>query len=364
MRAKGARGAAAALALALVATAAGAAAADAPEKKRTVVFVSPQSEQLDAQLRDALTAQLAGGKAELVFEHFATAADTLRSQVSEARSLASAHDAMGVFWLDAAVDRDWLVYLCEPDGDRVLVRRITLESDGTAAATEAVAVITRQSSEALVEGQTIGMQAVDVPVETRAAPEKSSHPLTAQVPRPPTVERGRGFGISIAYVGDSPAREIVWQSGMHVAATYRARSGVYASAGFTLLKEMIVESPDLVFQVNRLPVELGLGVALGHGRLFPSLELAGIAEITGRHVVSAGPIYKATPDATRTAVFLSPRVRLGYTVSRMFEIYLRGGLDFAVNGFSFVTRVDGTTRELLKIHDFRPALEVGGSFWP
>jgi len=333
--------------------------------KRSIVFVSPASEELDTSLRDALTAQLSGGEAEVVFEHFATTSTSLRNQVSEARSLASAHDAAGVFWLDAQVDGDWLVYLSEPSGDRVLVRRITVEPGGASAATEAVAVITRQSSEALLAGETIGMQPVDVPREPEiTSPPTHLTPAKHPVFHEPMFTRPHGLAIAISYVGDSPARTIPWQSGARVSLSYRARSGFQAGAGFTLFKQAVIEAPGLVFQVARSPFDLGVGWAFGHGRLVPTLELRGLVELAQRHNVSVSPDFEPTPDSTRVALFLSPHFRIGYTVSAMLELFVGGGADLALNGFSYVTRVDGQDRELLKTHEIRPAVELGGIFWP
>jgi hypothetical protein len=340
---------------------------------RAIVFVSSPSQELDASLRDALTAQLSGSSAVLVFEHFSVDGAPLRRQVSEARSLAAAHDAAGVYWLDAQSEKDWLLYLAERSGDRVLVRRLEIETGGTAAAVEAVSVITRQSTDALLAGQTIGMQPVDVPAEGGASSEPSPQPAVppasgAEEPKPrtPTVAGPprRAIAIGIGYYGDSFASQIPWQSGMRFGASYRSSFGLYAGAGYVFFRESTVQAPHVAFQITRTPIDLGVGLELARGRLVPSVGLRGIVDVVHRQGISAEPPAVATPDTTLPVVFLSPRLQVGYTVSEALGVYLGGGVDFAINAFSFISRVDGRDDVLLSLRGVRLSAEAGLTFWP
>jgi hypothetical protein len=334
----------------------------------SVVFVAPAVGELDDALRDALSAQLAGAEATLLFERFSADASTLRRQVTEARRLAAAHHAVGVFWLDASADKDWLLYLAEPGGDRILVRRITVESNGSAAATEAVAVITSESSQALAHGETIGMQPVVLPAEPHPAKSAGVTPPpvaspTRPGPRAEPPQRVRLFA-GLAYYGDGPAQEIRWQSGARLSLGLRFPNGLYLNGGYLFFKEATVRGRELSFQVSRSPVDLGLGLALGRNRWRPALELRVVGDILARQVVSTGTTFQATPDATRVMIFVSPRARLDYAISAVLGAYLAGGLDAALNSFSFVSRVDGQDRPLLRPAAVRPAFEVGASFTP
>jgi hypothetical protein len=342
-----------------------------PPPVETIVFVSAASGELDASLHDALTAQLSGSRALLVFEQFATNAPSLRGQVAEARTLAVAHHAVGVFWLDAQTKGDWLVYLAEPAGERVLVRRMEVEPNGVAAAVETVAVITRQSSDALLAGQKIGMQPVELPPEPgpaeeglRVSPRAPGTARLAPGPRNPAGSRARGPTLSFAYYGDSVAREVRWQSGIRLGAGYRWGSGIFVGAGYVQYREAAVESPTLAFQIARVPLDAEIGLSFGHSRLVPGVELRGGMDVIRRHVVSAVSPLLATPDASRVVVSVSPRVRLDYSLSPVLGTYLDAGADFVVNGFSFVSRVDGQDRPLLSPLRIRPAVELGLTFWP
>jgi hypothetical protein len=46
------------------------------------------------------------------------------------------------------------------------------------------------------------------------------------------------------------------------------------------------------------------------------------------------------------------------------SLFLAVGTDFALNGFSFVNRVDGVDRLVFEPLRVRPAGEVGVAFWP
>jgi hypothetical protein len=335
------------------------------ERIEPVLFVAPAVGDLDAALRDALYAQLSGASTQLLFERFSPEASTLRRQVAEARTLAAARHAIGVFWLDAPVDKDWLLYLAEPGGDRVLVRRVAVEADGAAAATEAVAVITAESSVALARGQTIGMQPVALPPEEppRAVPPKAptAPPSRAAVPSPER-HRSTRFFVGFGYYGDGPTQEIRWQSGARLSLGARFVNGFYLNAGYLFFKQTTVRGSDLTFQVSRNPLDLGVGFALRRNRWAPALELRAIGEILTRENVATSSGLQATPNATRVLMFVSPRARLDWALSEAAGVYAAAGIDIAINSFSFVSRIDDQYRPLLRPAPVRPAFELGASF--
>jgi hypothetical protein len=340
----------------------------AAKPTRAIVFATPVSPGLEAALRDALTAQLSGSDAEVVFERIATEGAPLRTQVSEARSLASAHDAVGVFWLDSARAGDWLLYLAEPAGERVLVRRLpfdskNLDAGAVAAAVEAVAVITRQSTDALLAGQTIGMQPVDVPSAPVTGTQPNDTPARLRLPpRPPVADRH--FSLSIGYYGDSTATSAGWQGGASLGGAYRFDNGLFVGATYVAFRELSVEATDVAFRITRTPIQAQFGAAFGHRRVVPAVELRGIVEVLDRVVVSADPALEPTPASTRVVLFLAPRFRLECKLTPGLRLYFAGGVDVAMNRFSFVSRIDGTERPLLEQRLLRPAGELGFSVWP
>ena len=337
---------------------------------RSVVFVEPSSEELDRSLRDALTAQLSGGPAELVFDHFSEPSAPLRRQMSEAETLAHAHAASGVFWIDAQPDGDWLLYLSEPGGERTLVRRIAVEASGTAAAVEAVAVITRQSADALLAGGTIGMQSVSPrPVAPEATPSTSANepetpPSVAPARKRPSSLSHQGISLSVAYGGDYVAKAVGWQSGVSVAGGYRFPFGFYLAGGYTFFRDTELDATPLVLRITRNPLYLEAGYSFGHGRWVPSLGGRAIIESLSRHTVSTSGSLAGTPDNTRTDALLSPRLRLDFALTPGLAVYGAIGADFALNRFSFVSRVGGGDAVLLEPNIVRPSIELGLSLWP
>ncbi len=131
-----------------------------------------------------------------------------------------------------------------------------------------------------------------------------------------------------------------------------------------LNREIDVAASDLTFRISRAPIHLEMGWSFGHGRLVPSFGLRGIFDVVSRQVVSAGALLQRAPDETRALIFLSPRVRFDYSVYSVLGVYLGGGMDLALNRFSFVSRIDGKDRVLLEPTSVRPSIELGLTFWP
>lgn len=328
---------------------------------KVVVFVPPRD--IEAPLRDALTAQLSGVDVELVVEHFVYATETLKHDVDESRSLGAAHQAIGVFWLDTRAKDEWRVFLSMPNDSRILMRRIPLGSEGAAAAMEAVAVITRESTAALLAGQKIGMTEVVVPDEPIIeAPPRPPKPVQRPIgPRPFRPLRGTSIGVS--YYGDLYAKEAGWQSGVELSAAWNdARFRVGAT--FVALQRVSAEQSGLDLSIGRTPLGLEAGYFLGRERWALTLSARATVEVVSRHVVSAAAPSEATSDDTRPVVFLSPRPRFDYRVTEALNIFATAGVDFALNGFSFVNRVDGQDRAVFEPLRVRPAVALGVAFWP
>jgi hypothetical protein len=333
---------------------------------KVIVFVPP--EDVEAPLRDALTAQLSGVAAELVVEHFVSAEHTLKQHVDESRSLAAAHQAIGVFWLDTQSTGEWLVFLALPAENRVMMRRVPIGPDGSAAAMEVVAVITRESTSALLAGRQTGMTEIVVPGEPAVLePMPKPAPPPKQVPAPTTPhEFGPIHGVSIAssYYGDLYSNTSGWQSGIAIAGDYSFTNGLRFAANFVFFQQLDSENDGLSLLVRRYPVGVEASYSYRRPNWFLTLGFRGIAEITSRHVVAVAPPAKATSDTTRSVVFLSPRLRFDYRVTEASTVFLAAGVDFALNGFSFVNRVDGVDRAVFEPLRYRPSAEVGVAFWP
>lgn len=322
---------------------------------------------MEASLRDALTAQLSGVSVNLVFESFATHDAPLRAQVSEARSLAAAHLAVAVFWLDveASSDKDWLIYLAEPTGSRVLVRRVPLREEGTAAAVEAVAVITRESTEALLAGQTIGMEPIADASAPSSRPSSDALPaVPSVVPSAPHADRRSGINLSMGYYGDAYAHQVWWQSGIALGGAYDFDSGLLLGLDVVVFNDVSVSTPEVAFRVSRVPLRAAVGYRTSWRRFAASFELRGGVEITSRHDITTDTTLTGSRDSARAVLLLSPRLRVEYRLTSVLSVYLAAGGDIGLNQFSYVSRADG--RDLVELDPLkvRPSGELGVAFWP
>lgn len=327
----------------------------------SVVFVTPDPPELDAALHDAVTAQLSGVTVDLVFNHFPGPVPTLREQVMAARSVSGQQHAAGVFWLDTQNEKEWLLYLAEPAGNRVLVRRVPVESDGTAAGVESVAVILRQSTEALLSGQTIGMQQVVVPEEPppKVQPPPEEPPPRKTAPKREVPAPRKGVYLGVLYHGDAFAEQVGWQSGVRLTGSHLWESGVRVGVGYTFLRDAYVTSRIVTLKIQRTPLDATVGWSLFLGRFAPGVELRGKAEWVGRRNVTAFVTVDATGERTRLLVSASPNLTLDYLVRP--GVFLHGGVgvDFLLNPFSYVIQGDTGTVTVLSPRVRRPTAEVG-----
>jgi hypothetical protein len=336
-----------------------------PNVSAPIVFISPADAQLDASLRDAVTAQLSGAQTPVVFGRLTRDDGRLEDQVEQAKAFSIAHHALGVFWVDARMADDWLVYLlADRSGGRIFVRHIRVERDGVAAATEAVAVIIRESSEGLRTGQATGMKPVALTPAVEPSPFEPPKKVTPPPPSPPPLGKYQGASVVVGYHGDQVSPGVGWQSGAHVSLQYRDRTGFYGGLGYTFLRDADVTTADLTFQLQRSPFDVALGFAVPFGRFVPAFEVRGVLEAVSRSAVSTSASLQATPGETRFLAYLGPRARFDLALSRTISLSLAVGADFALSRFSFISRDDRGDIPLLEPSVVRPVVEAGVALWP
>jgi hypothetical protein len=120
----------------------------------------------------------------------------------------------------------------------------------------------------------------------------------------------------------------------------------------------------LTFLLRRSPLDVGIGFAKPFGRFVPAVEIRGLAELLSRDNLSTGSAYEATEGGTRLMAFFSPRLRLDVALTRTVSLGIAGGVDVALNEFSFVSREDTVESVLLAPSSPRPSVEIGITVWP
>jgi hypothetical protein len=336
---------------------------DAAAVQGTVVFISPaESDQLDAAgLRDALLAQFALVDATLAFAEPDPQAHDLASQIAHARDLAKQRDAVAVFWIAADDSGRWLLHMMDPVGDRLAMRTVEADAEALDAAVEAVAVIARESTRALLAGEEVEAQPIPTPAPAAAA--EPAPPRRGKLPPPRYVTR-----LALGYEGSEFARGEL-QSGLAIQVSVRAPSQLYGGVAITGTPPIEVDN-RLVFEVSRLPIRAlgGYEHPLGPARLAAELALG--LDIQTRETASEQPgvpldVVTVSPaqDNTRLVWVVSPRVRAELSLVPPVGLYALLGLDILLNHFDYVSK-PATNVKLLEPHPVRVLFGVGLAFYP
>lgn len=326
---------------------------------------------LSQSLRDAVEAQLSDVPLRARIEASGLTAGDLRAQIRGALELLGDRHAAGVFWVDFGSADDWLVYLAEPSGKRVLVRRIATRDESRPAAVEAIAVIIRISTLALLEGRIVGMDEVAPPGPKTTAPTASSSDPPEAFPEdeageaPTPADEGsdapaRGFSLQPGYRGSTYAEAGPWQSGLSLSLGWELPSGLYLAGGAVLLAPIeIAAGTPLLFEVQRRPVELSAGALVQIGPLQALGTLAAVADIVTRRSSGEGPGVDPAPAVTRVVPAFGPRTALRYRFSGLLGLYAGGGIEFAPAVFPFVMESDAGQVTLLRPRPLRVLVEAG-----
>jgi hypothetical protein len=346
-------------------------AAPASERSHLVLFLMPADAGESQALRDALSAQFALIDAQLVFEPEGRENEgSLSRRLSLAQELAGKRGAIAVFWIDLPADGHWLLHMMDAEEDRVVVRGVDASGERRQAAIEAVAVMTRSSTRALIEDESLAAASppppTPLPPPTPApapAPEpQKSQPETASPEPPPDLLR-----MWVGYSGDRFARE-VWQHGIFLGAGFLGFAPLYAGAGFTLMPAIDVVSDTVRFSVRRLPFTVRAGYRLRRGKL--SLDAEAALVIDWLHRPPAERRFPTegldvSPNGSRDAFLLAlgPHLRGELRVAPAVGLYAGGGLDILLSDFAYISSgVDAA--ELFSPEQIRPVAELGISFYP
>ncbi|MFI5308603.1 MAG: hypothetical protein ACHQ53_14685, partial [Polyangiales bacterium] len=119
-----------------------------------VLFLMPALDvEAQAQLREALLAQFAAIEADLTFAPVAEPQGTLAQRMAQAQAASAKHTLLAAFWIEEQPDGRWFVHMMDLQSERVIVRQVEAQPERRSAAIEAVAVMARESSRALIEGE-------------------------------------------------------------------------------------------------------------------------------------------------------------------------------------------------------------------
>jgi hypothetical protein len=262
--------------------------AAAAQAEPTIVFIAPQRVSIDTQdaLEDALGAQVSLVGARLNFRTADDATAGLEPILTRAKTLAREHAALGVMWLDAQPSGRWFLYIMDAGSDEIVVRPLSAESTSLEATIEAVAVIARSATEALM----------------RRADLDAGPPVpVAQAPLPPA----DGLRLEVGYAGFTLSPRIPWLSGLAVGAAWMWRSGPYAGLSYVWYPPAVVETAAVDFSVTPYPISARGGYRFDVlDNLTVSAELAVGIELRTRETLRSIPELTDTGDSTKPVYFL------------------------------------------------------------
>lgn len=344
---------------------------------KTIVFVvstssSPEPEQAEALL--AVRAQLGDVPARILIETRERAGD-IRAQLDQAKDLATANHATGVFWIDAAPG-DILLYLFEPSGKRLLVRRVSAPSEsGSAVAAEDAANIVHATVLALAEGREIGMTPIPPPSPTSTptrSPPPSPSPIPIPIPTPPAAPAGApprapnprseraasSLRLSLTYVGSRYAYAVPWQSGLATGVEWAPRAGWFARLGAAFFASAEIDTDRAAFRLSRSSWEIASGYDVAKAPVALGAELALLLENTTRTTLMVSPGLTAAAEEEQWLTGLSPRGRFVWYPRPWLGGVVRVGLDLMRQRVQY--RLGSAAGEpVLSIPSVRPRLEIG-----
>lgn len=271
----------------------------------------------------------------------------LTHQLQAASRLAVAHDARAVIWLrPLPAQPGVIVYVAEPDADRVFVRHVPQREPGLAARSataEATALVVRSALRALAAGAPIG-------VPTR------SLVIAEQAPRPPTALR---WHLAAHWQAAADGAQRLGHHGASVRAglgrgTWQVHATVATHPAATLVDDRA-----------RLRVArhgAGLGLAwLGHAaalRLGAALDVGAL--LYTRTTTPVAPGVVAAAPAYLPALAISPgvhvRVPLG---ARALSLELAVAADVLVGAPEFVYRRAGAAERHTRLWPVQPRASLG-----
>jgi hypothetical protein len=327
-----------------------------------VLFLLPEAdESAQHELRDALLAQFALLDAEIAFESAGGSTESLAQRMTHAQRRARERGALAVFWIDAQADGRWFVHLMDSELERVVVRPVDAAGDRRSAAIEAVAVMTRQSARALLEGAPLP--------ETGPASDPLATPAPAPEPAHDPAPPARLLRLAGAYALSDIASSLPLRQGVAFAIDWFGFAPLYAGAAYTFTPEVAVDAV-VDFDLQPIPVAVRAGYRSTLGRAAFDVELGLLLEFLRASLRREDPASRVEPvdRGSRTLVALSPRLRAEFGAWPKLSLFGSVGADILLNNLEYIAEDDrsGTrhVRTLLRGSDVRPAMELGIAFYP
>jgi hypothetical protein len=298
---------------------------------------------------EALRVHLASGEVDVVFERSGPMSPGLHESLRWAEEAARSHGALGVFWLDLESDEDLVLSVADPDGKKVLTRRVPRDPESPAAAFEALGIIARTTVLAVLAGEEIGMR-----------------PVASSGPVEPPVPEARSFArlmIAAEYLGTNFADPMPWQHGVGLNVSGRPLEGLVLGLGygFFVPDEVERERATLIVQRNPIEVRGGFHADLGRSVAVELLAQAFVDPIRAR-TTGVEPPLAPVDDSVRVLVSAGGSSCWTWFPRRPVGFHLCAGVEALMSGFDYVVTDDEGRDVLLSPHAVRARVAGGMSY--
>jgi hypothetical protein len=319
-----------------------------------VLFLEPM---LDAEtkqgLREGTLAQFALIGAELVFQS-GVSPGSLAEQMASARALAAQQGAIAVFWIESQDDGTWLVHMMDSERERVVIRPVDAAGERRTSAIEAVAVMVRESTRALIENE---------------PPPEPKPPTPSPAPNPAAPRQDlRPLRLWVDYSLDDFAPEVTWQHGLGLGVAWQGTRPWYLGLGLLITAPMDPPAP-LAITVQRYPIAAVLGYRYRAGLFSLDGELGVSADLLRRSAATRQAddgSFHVTAEPAESSVLLAvaPRIRGEVQPWPAWGFFAVLGMDILLNPFSYISKMDTRRTSLLRPRPIRPVAEIGVAFYP
>lgn len=277
----------------------------------------------------------------------------LTHQLQAASRLAVAHDARAVVWLRPLPGQPGVVvYVAEPDADRVFVRHVPQREPGLAARSataEAAALVVRSALRALAAGTPIGVPARSLVAE--------------QAPGPPSSPMSSPLGLRWHLAAHWQAAADGAQRLGHHGAALRVGLG----RGAWQVHATVATHPAATLADDRARLRVarhGAGLGLAWLQDAAALRLGAALDVSAllytRTTAAAAPGVVAAAPAYLPALAISPGVHVRVPLGmRALSLELAVAADVLVGAPEFVYRRAGATEVHTRLWPVQPRASLG-----
>lgn len=372
------------------------------DKVRILMIASRAENPTSEEAIRAIQAQLSDLDIDLKVFWTSSYSRDLPVQADTAEQLAKQHNATMVFWCDFLVGKRVFLYVSEPGGGRILVRKVSFDDKNQRDRFLVMAVILRSVVEAIAGGGHIGIspggvgsssatnfpkddspvagsgnsldsesQPTDPPAPPSDTPQGhgpsalDAHPnrtekiVTEKIVAPARIDMSAAYGLTLY----SSSRRFT--HGVQTALSVRVTRFGRLFLGYRIQIPFEVHSDLASMTLRHHPFEVGLSRRFESGSLYLDFGASLVNDpLTWRVTGFDTSRVAAEKDRFRWLIGVSPFVQLNWLPSRVFKFDIALATDIYFNeSRSFVERNNGDRITVVDPYRVRPQVRLGVIFF-